>query len=136
MEIKELTHTMWDIRHDYLEKMHNVVLEVYNNLGGFVAGTDLKGNSRYFLLVQDWVKFSFNTSGYFDIFTDPLELDCYGELRKVDYKEFKEAFEKTSDTILKLHYEEKLRDTIWKDIGVAHHLIKDEMFRQMRRDYK
>ena len=131
-EIKDLTHTMWDIRRDYLDKMHAVVLKVYNELGGFVAGTDFKGEARYFLLCHDWVKFSFKKDGYFNIHVDPLELDCYGELRRVDYKEFQAAFDDANDLLTKKMYDnEKLRDTIWKDLSVAQHLIRDEMFKQL-----
>lgn len=135
-ELKTRTHEMWDIRHEYLDKFHKIVQEVYDELGGFVAGTDFRDEPRYFLILNDWVKFSFKKDGYFDIRVDPLELDCYGELRAVEEKEFRAAFEEMRDIVLKKSYSDDYRDKIWKDMGAAQELIDNEMFNLLDRDRK
>ena len=135
-ELKARTHEMWAIRHEYLDKFHKIVKEVYDELGGFVAGTDFKDEPRYFLILNDWIKFSFKKDGYFDIIVDPLELDCYGELRAVEEKEFRAAFEEMRDIVLKKRFSDDYRDKIWKDMGAAQELIDNEMFNLLDRDRK
>lgn len=131
MTLKEKVHTLWNIRHEYYEKVSKVVQEVYNELGGFVSGTDMHGNIMYFMLVYDRVKFTFKRDGYFDIYPEALELDCYGELHRVDYEEFREAFDSMSDIKQHAYMDDKLGINTIKSIDVAKHLISDERFKQL-----
>lgn len=136
-ELKTKLHSIWDIRHDYLTKLHQIVRDVYDELGGFIAGKDMDGNDIYFLLQYDWVKFSFKKNGYFQHHIDPIELDCFGDLRKVSVEEFRDAFKECDNLLVNKLYEgEKYRDHLFDDLNCAEHLIIDEMFAQLRKENK
>ena len=133
---KEITNPLWDIRGEYLTKMWNISKTVYNEFGGFVKGKDLSGNDMFFLIQPDGrIPIQFKVTGYFDTNVDPLELDVYGDLETVDYKEFKERFSELDNLLCNKYMEgEKYREHLLRDLQVAEHLITDEMFNQMRKN--
>ena len=130
-EIKDLTHKMWDIRREYCEKINNTVLTVYNELGGFLKGINIKGKEHYFLLQDNRVVCVFEEEGLFNGHPDVLELDCYGLLSKVDSKEFMEAFETMQEVQLN---KKETSEHLWRDLSVVQQLIWDETFRQLRNE--
>lgn len=135
MKSTDITHPLWDIRGEYLQKMWSISQEVYKEFGGFVKGKDMSDRDIYFLIKPDGrVPFSFRTDGYFDINLDPLELDCYGDLEVVDYNVFKGKFSDLNNLLVKKFIDgEKYREHLLRDLHVAEDLIIDEMFEQIRK---
>jgi len=136
MKSTDITHPLWEIRSEYLTKMWTISQEVYKQFGGFVKGKSITGKDIYFLIKFDGrVPISFRTDGYFVTNVDPLELDCYGDLERVDYKEFKEMFDELNNLLINKLYEgEKYREHLFNDLNVAEHLITDEMFEQIKKE--
>lgn len=136
MKSTDITHPLWEIRSEYLQKMWSISQEVYKEFGGFVKGKSITGKDIYFLIKFDGrIPFSFKINGYFSTNVDPLELDCYGDLEKVDYKEFKEMFNELTNFLTNKFYEgEKYREHLFSDLTVAEHLITDEMFEQIKKE--
>ena len=135
-ELKDLTHSMWDLRGKYYEAVHQIVHQVYEELGPFVVGTYRDGGKRYFLLSFDGrVLFTFKEDGYFDPHPDYLELDIWTPLTGIDYKEFKAAFNKCNEIKVNAFIEgEKYRDTLLRDLNVAEHLIHDAMWGVIKKE--
>lgn len=135
MKSTDITHPLWEIRREYLAKMWDISQTIYKEFGGFVKGKDMMNRDIYFLIKFDGrIPFSFKINGYFSTNVDPLELDCYGDLEKVDYREFKEMFNELTNFLTNKFYEgEKYREHLFSDLTVAEHLITDEMFDQIRK---